>query len=62
MALGDLRRKEVVNIRDGTRLGFVTDVEIDEVDGRIESLVVPGPHACLACLAVKRTILSAGRN
>ena len=41
--LGDLRRKEVVNIRDGTRLGFVTDVEIDEVDGRIESLVVPGP-------------------
>ena len=41
--LGDLRRKEVANLRDGTRLGFVTDVEIDEVDGRIESLVVPGP-------------------
>ena len=41
--LGDLRRKEVINIRDGTRLGFIMDVEIDEVDGRIESLVVPGP-------------------
>jgi len=40
--LGDLRRKEVINIRDGARLGYVADVEIDEVQGRIEALVVPG--------------------
>ena len=48
--LGDLRRKEVINIRDGTRLGFIMDVEIDEVDGRIESLVVPGPTGVFGLL------------
>ncbi len=41
--LGDLRRKEVINIRDGRRLGYIMDLEIDETQGRIEALVVPGP-------------------
>ena len=48
--LGDLRRKEVINIRDGARLGYVADVEIDEVEGRIEALVVPGQGRMLGFL------------
>jgi YlmC/YmxH family sporulation protein len=35
-------RKEVINIRSGRRLGELVDVEIDEKDGRITAIVVPG--------------------
>ena len=37
-------KKEVVNICDGRLLGCICDVEIDQCDGRILSLVVPGPY------------------
>ena len=38
-----LKCKEVVNICDGARLGFVSDVEVDLKNGRIAAIVVPGP-------------------
>jgi YlmC/YmxH family sporulation protein len=38
----DFRNKEVINISDGKRLGFVHDVEINLEDGRIEAIVIPG--------------------
>ena len=47
---GDLRQKEVINIADGMRLGFVSDVEIDFEKGNIESIVVPGPSRFLGLL------------
>ena len=39
----DFRCKEVINIRDGCRLGFVNDVEVDITCGRVVAIVVPGP-------------------
>lgn len=39
----DLKCKEVINICDGSRLGFVCDCEIDICCGRIVSIIVPGP-------------------
>ena len=38
----DLQKKEVINITDGKRLGFVYDVEIDLETGRIGSIIIPG--------------------
>lgn len=38
-----LKEKEVINVSDGSRLGMVSDVEINLNDGRIEGLVVPVP-------------------
>jgi len=43
----DLRQKEIVNINDGARYGFVSDLELDPVQGRIIALVVPGPGRVL---------------
>ncbi len=40
-SLSELKNKEVVNICDGCRLGFVSDVEIDLDCGRVISLLVP---------------------
>lgn len=39
----DLRNKEVIDLGDGKRLGFVCDIEIDIANGRIAAIVVPGP-------------------
>ena len=37
----DLRCKEVVNCNDGQRIGFVGDVEVEVVTGKVVGLIVP---------------------
>ena len=39
----DLRRKEVININDGSRLGPVADVDIKAPEGQLAAIVVYGP-------------------
>ena len=39
----ELRYKEVINICDGCRLGYVGDVEVLLPEGRVTALIVPGP-------------------
>lgn len=41
--IADLRCKEVINICNGFRLGFVCDVFLDTLTGCILAIVVPGP-------------------
>ena len=38
----DFRQKEVINISDGKRLGYVFDAIIDEQTGEVKSLIIPG--------------------
>ena len=40
--IGDLRWKEVINVNDGTRYGYVGDAEVDMETGKIRALIVPG--------------------
>lgn len=40
--LSDLGGREVINLADGARLGFVQDAELDLAEGRIRALVMPG--------------------
>jgi YlmC/YmxH family sporulation protein len=37
----DLRQREVINIVDGKRLGFVSDLDINLEEGRINSIIIP---------------------
>lgn len=37
----DLRNKEIVNITDGKRLGYVCDVDFDLEAGTVASLIIP---------------------
>jgi YlmC/YmxH family sporulation protein len=46
----DLRQKEVINISDGRRLGFVCDVEINLEDGKIEAIIIPAGGRFLGIL------------
>ena len=37
----ELRIKEVVNLKDGRRLGAISDLELDLQSGRVVALVLP---------------------
>ena len=43
MTICDLKQKEVINIKDCKRLGFVGDVDFDMKTGCMTALTVPGP-------------------
>ena len=40
--ISDLQYKEVIDIADGTRYGYIGDVEIDAQNGTIESVIISG--------------------
>lgn len=50
MTYCELRRKEVINVCDGSRLGQVCDVEFDSCTGVISAIVVPGQPRCFGLL------------
>lgn len=37
----DLRQREVINVSDGKKLGFVNDLDIDLEEGKIKSIIIP---------------------
>lgn len=43
MRVCELKQKEVINCRDGERLGFVCDVDFDIKTCVLKALIVPGP-------------------
>ena len=43
LSTSELREKEIINISDGRKLGFIYDIELNLEKGRIEALIVPGP-------------------
>ncbi len=46
----DFRTKEVINVRDGRRLGNIVDMEFNLSEGRITAIVVPGASRFLGLL------------
>ena len=40
--VSELRYKEIINVSDGSRYGWVGDVEVDLDSGQVLALVVPG--------------------
>lgn len=37
----ELRKKEIINLIDGAKIGFASDFEFDQCDARILALVIP---------------------
>ncbi|ATW28503.1 YlmC/YmxH family sporulation protein [Candidatus Formimonas warabiya] len=42
MKVSELRMKDIINIVDGKRLGFIKDIELNLQRGKIQSLILPG--------------------
>ena len=38
----ELRCKEIINITDGSRMGYVGDIMVDLGEGKVTALVIPG--------------------
>ena len=53
----DVRHKEVVNINNGKRLGFVQDVCANLETGRITSIIVPGGKKLMSMFAKEDDIV-----
>lgn len=58
----DFKHKEVVNINDGKRLGFVQDVCADLESGTITSIIVPGSNRILNIFAGNNDIVIPWQN
>lgn len=43
----EMRQKEVINTKNGCRLGFVSDIDFDIKSGKITKIIVPGPGKIL---------------
>ncbi len=53
----DFKHKEVINITDGKRLGYVQDVCADLSTGSITSIIVPGSSKTFSFLASNNDIV-----
>ncbi|MGL5259697.1 MAG: PRC-barrel domain-containing protein [Lachnospiraceae bacterium] len=49
MLFSELKKKEVINLRDCKKLGHVTDLEFDECTGCIKLIKVSECNFCLFC-------------
>jgi YlmC/YmxH family sporulation protein len=61
-SINELKTKEVINVSDGARLGFVSDVEIDLESGRMTALVVPGAYRLMGFLGKEEDIIIKWEN
>lgn len=56
-SLNELKTKEVINVSDGARLGFVSDVLIDLETGNLTALLVPGAYRLMGFLGKEEDIV-----
>jgi len=56
-SFSELRNKQVINLRDGSLLGCVSDIEFNACSGEITAIVLPG-NGLLASFSQKnRTVI-----
>ncbi|NLK00644.1 MAG: YlmC/YmxH family sporulation protein [Clostridia bacterium] len=55
--VSDLRTRDVVNIVDGRRLGIVSDIDIDTIEGRVTAIILPGSPRLLGILGRKNDFI-----
>ena len=53
----DFKHKEVINIKDGKRMGYVQDVCADLETGTITSIIVPGENKFVSMFSNKNDIV-----
>lgn len=58
----DFSHKEVINVNDGRRLGFVQDVTADLETGMITSIIVPGSMKLLNRFTTNNDIVIPWQN
>ncbi len=57
----ELRSKQVVNLRDGSVLGCISDLELNSCTGEVTAIVLPG-NGLLASLSNKNRVVIPWRD
>ena len=55
--ISDMHNKEVINVCDGTRLGYVDDLEVDTCTAQITALVICGRSRLFGLLGRENDIV-----
>ncbi len=55
--ISDMHNKEVINVCDGTRLGYVDDLEVDTCTAQITALVICGRNRLFGLLGRENDII-----
>lgn len=58
----DFKHKEVINIKDGKRMGYVQDVCADLESGMITSIIVPGSNRLMSFFNQNNDIIIPWQN
>ncbi len=61
-SIAEMRNKEVINLQDGTRLGFVSDVEIDTENARLTTVIIYGKARLFGLLGRTQDMLIPWEN
>lgn len=48
LKLSDLKDKDVINLHNGTRLGYIYDFEVNVEKGFLESIIIPGDNKMIS--------------
>lgn len=56
-SIGDLRTKEIINLKDGARLGTAGDVMLDLKTGRLVAIVIPGTYRLMGFLGREEDVV-----
>lgn len=58
----DMRNKEVINVKDGSKIGCVNDVEVDTCNARLIAIIVYGRLRCFGMLGREDDIVIKWEN
>ena len=42
MRISDIMEKEIINVKNGKKLGFITDIDLDVDNGKVSSFSITG--------------------
>lgn len=60
--LSEMKEKEVINIRDGARVGLIYDFEIDLDNGKVLAILIPGPGKILGVFGKNNDLVIQWKN
>lgn len=60
--LSEMREKEVINIKDGAKMGYIYDFELDLENGRVVGIIIPGPGKVLGLFGKNKDLMIEWKN
>lgn len=53
----ELREKEIINVVDGSKLGMISDIEIDLEEAKIKAIIMPKPGGIMSFFSKANNII-----